>query len=520
MVHSVIALEAGDNFGADPLVLNPFGDDPQFANDPKYHFPRMVDGSNSELAPHLFSASNPRLYTEGKMWGGSSGHNAGRAARGSPDVYNSWGVIAPQWLYTNLLPLMLFMESYSGNAPANPAQRGSTGPLFIIQEPPALDPVATLIVAMNTAANIATVDDYNDPSTGDCVLSATELFANPDTFERSWSQSAFLPPSVVANNGIGVGGRKLTIVSRSTVQKILWDTSGPVPRAIGVRTLVQSNPPKFVDVYAKIEVILCAGSIADPAILQRSGIGDPAILTPLGIPIIVSNANVGSNLQTHYAPFTRIPVDMGNIPPFQAVIAFSDLSGTNLPAPDGIRRAQFVSFVNVVNEELVYESSNHLLRTSTDGVVQITSTDPQSDPLVRFNVYQGIGGDTAAAIALLKVWANISLAYSGQMPTEPPAALYPSAEYGASGGLAVDDVELQEYATKNTSIDNHACGTCKMGTSVSNGVVDGSLKVFGVDGLSVSSNAIQPTITTGNTAYPAYVIGMLKAKMAGGATPY
>lgn len=517
LTTSVLALEAGDNFGTDPLVLAFGGQGAEFVADPKYHWHRQVDMRSAAPAPAV--PASPQLYTDGRMWGGSSGHNYGLGVRGSPDVYDAWGAVNVVWTYDNLLPVMKWMETFTtanGYTP-NAAQRGDAGPLFLTQPPPAFDDAGAFLTALSSAANITTVDDYNDPTTGLCVTSPAELFADPDTFERSWSQSAFLPSSVVTTDGQGVGGRKLEILSRATVQNLLFDTSGPTPRAIGARVLVQSDPPRFVNALAT-KIYLCAGTIADTAILQRSGIGDAALLASLAIPVVVANTNVGKNLQAHYGPNVTIPIDTENPPPAAAVIcAFSDLSGAHLGAPTGVRHLQTLALPGA-SSLFAY---NWLLRPTTTGTIAITSTDPQDDPTVTFDFYPATGSDRANAVKALKVWANISLAYTGVLPTAPAAALYPSAQYGADGGLAADDAELLAYAEANATVTNHACGTCKMAASLgAGGVVDGNLDVLGVLGLAVASNAVLPRITTGNTSYPAYLVGLVKAQIDGATVPW
>lgn len=535
MTTSVLVLEAGANFATDPLVLGS-GNDPAFLSDPKYHFHRQVDARSAQTSPDF--GATPYLYTEGRMWGGSSGHNFHLAVRGAPSVYNGWGAVDAQWSYSNLLPLMLYMESFFnfGDYVPNAAQRGLTGPLSILQFPPAYDPTQAFLAALGSAANVATVADYCDPTSpplagsvpanGECVTSEAQVYIDPFTFSRSWSQSAFLPTSVVTPEGQGVGGRHLQILSHATAQKILFDTSGDTPRATGVLVQIQSSPPRFVLASAATKIILCTGALADPALLQRSGIGDSALLGALGIPVIVDNANIGQNLQSHYGPNIEIPVDTENPPPPPPLVFFSDLSGDNIDAPSGVRLNQSLVVPGTYSdpEAPVASAFNWMLRPTHAGTVAITSLDPNDDPLVTFKFYgpdaEGLI-DRANAVKALKMWANISLAYTGSMPNRPAAALYPAAEYGADGGAAADDSELLAYALQNNTITNHMAGSCKMAADVAGGgVVDGNLDVLGVDGLAVCSNAIMPQITSGNTAYPAYLIGLLKAKIEGGLTPY
>jgi choline dehydrogenase len=290
--------------------------------------------------------------------------------------------------------------------------------------------------------------------------------------------------------------------------------------AIGVRTQIQADPPRFVDVIAKKGIYICTGAIASPALLQRSGIGDPALLAPLGIPTVFANVNVGRHLVTHYGPATRIPALFENPPPFALVQCFSDLSGTNLPPSDGLRRLQFLFAPGIDGENLVIDGFNWLLEPEPIGSVGILSTDPNVDPLVTSNFYTA--PDLARAVKLLKMWANISLAYTSSMPISPPASFYPVDEYPLGGAPPGDNSRLEAYAKPLAinDITEHFVGTCRMGANAATAVVDGKLDVFGVSGLSVVCNAIQPVITTGNTSWPAYIIGLLKAKIDGASVPF
>jgi choline dehydrogenase len=520
LTSSCIALESGDFQGAtsEVLVPGPFRDT-TMTKDPKFHWQRQTDVRGITFAPP--NDGRTYLYTDGKMWGGSSGHNFGLTVRGTPDIYNGWGAVNPQWLYASLLPVMKFMEHFVDNGSYVPSavERGFAGPLWVLQDPPLFNPPGGFISFLGTAANTPVVDDYNNPLTGDVGVGPFQAYIDPGTFTRSWAQTAFLPSSVVTPAGVGVGARKLSVISRATVDKILFDTTGATPKAIGVRVEVQSDPPRFVDVYANVKIVLCAGSIADVAILQRSGIGDPAILSPLGIPTIFSNPNVGLNLQAHYGPIVTIPASFINPPPFAATHAMEDLTGGAtypLGAATGIRENQTIGFPGMDDGgNLIFSAYNFLMRPTDGGTIQITTKDPSVAPLVTFNMYPG-GADRANAVKTIKMWANVSMAYTGLPPISPPPASFP-----APIGAQPDDVALETYCFNNSIPTNHASGTCKMDVSVAaGGVVDGNLNVFGVTGLAVADLAIQPKITTGNTSYPAFVIGLMKAKIDGATTPY
>lgn len=557
MKTSVIVLEAGEDHSTDPQILNGFlfGDE-TLSNDPRFSYARAADASNINLG--LGGTSD---YADGRMWGGSSGHNGMVAVRSTPSVYDAWGIISPQWSYNNLLPLMKFLETYTPNGTvADPTQRGFSGPLFITQDSP-LGP-NHFYSDMSTATNAPQISDYNDPTLGDVAIAAGQWFKTPTNPQiRAWSQSAFLPASVLAidakGNGKGVGKRKLHVMSRSTAVELIFEKSEKDkkgPKVIGVRYANKNSPEKVLEVFATKKVILCAGTIANAQLLQLSGIGPTAVLSALGIPVVLANDNVGANMQNHYGPLGLIAQDLTSpIPPFVGGGNYIDLSGNvgdpkgiggsgydltaggpGVPAAqiqpnDSVRRAQLQSitfpfgFVNQSTLALGVQSIPSVgfvdfnFIPKTLGVVKIISKDPLTNPNIAFNYYKDTvePTDMTRTLAMYKVMANIAQQYGTTM-LYPPKAHYP-----APYGTAPDDSLLTQDALNVTLIAaNHACGTCRMAPTAATGVVDGNLDVFGVKGLACCDNSVVPTITTGNTAYPAYVLGLQKAKIEGAATPF
>jgi len=547
-VNSVIVIESGSNFitGGTPAdrapveVGAPLGD-LSLPLDTKYSFFRPM---RTGLAQSGFFGYGD---SEGRMWAGSSAHNNMLTVRSSADVYDDWAAASgnPQWTYDNLLPFMKFMENYIPNGTvADPAQRGTGGPLTISQDIPVAgggaDPgIAAMAAACAAGTNAPLETDYN-VKTNPSSTSAMQWFSTePGTSfnGKRVSSGAFLPTSVVTPEGKGVGGRKLTIISNANVARVLTRDGDHGLRAKGVEYYIGDDKEALTPVHARKKVILCAGAVATPAILQRSGIGDPALLTPLGIPVVVNNANVGANLKNHYGVGAVLAT--GETPPgiFQGVILNSDLSGTLVPtgqAPDGVRRYQWLIFPDVPGNALFLQPAvlvalgvdqipnfafiGALLIPRAVGTVQIASADPTFDPRIAMNCYEDVGSpsDLERGVQALKVAANVSLAYTGTMPLWPPASHYPVAFPGGTqpnDNLLVQDLEQVPFQSY------HLVGSCRMGTSIANGVVDGNLNVFGIDKLAVCDNSAVPRITTGNTSYPAYLLGLKLAQLEGAQIP-
>lgn len=529
LTTSVLVLEAGEYHGDDPRIRNGFlFGDPDLANDPAYSIPRFFEpgGINKGQA-------GVAVYSEHQLWGGGSAANGMSAVQGTRRLYNVWATVGgPQWGYDALLPPKRFLEHFFPNAvtPPNPVERGFTGPLNIIQDPPL--PPNPIYPAIAAAAQIPlNYLDYNDSTYGEVGVTASQWFKLNDV--RSDAQTAFLGPDIVDPvTGLGVGGRRLQILSRATAVKIIIEGN----TAVGMRYFIQNAPDDVRDVFAK-KVILSAGSIASPQLLQLSGIGPSALLNSLGIPVVLDNPHVGQHGYNHYFPTGTIRrVPFGPPPGFEvrADQFFADISGNNIvQANDGIRRAQvyMLPFNNAtprailtalgVQDEPAWSFIGFNMQPNNLAEVNIVSIDPLDDPKVLMHYYEdgsvpGRKSDILRAIDMYRMYANISIQYTGQLPLYPPPSHYPAAEYGAFGGTAPDTSLLELDARDVTLIAAyHLSGTARMGD-----VVDGNLDVIGINGLSVADMSIAPVIPDGNTAYAAFLIGLVKAKIEGAAVPY
>jgi choline dehydrogenase len=534
---SVLGLEAGEYRGADPRVLQgrPFGDS-QLGADPRYSFVRASDpgGINPGLA-----ATFP--YSDGRGWGGGSMHNGLVAVRGTADVYDRWAQISgsAQWSYKNLLPIMRGMEQFTPNGTSllNPSERGTTGPVFITEDPP-VDDSSGFYSAVSSSTNTPfdrTVD-YNTRA-GDVGVFPTQWFVTPQNV-RSQTQGEYLPASIVSpETGLSVDGRRLQIVSKATVVQVTLDTHGDTGETIatGVRYFLGDDQDQVFEARARKKIILCAGNTANPQILQLSGIGPRALLESFGIDVVVENDFVGRMIHgcNHYGPIGAIPLDDRAAPAFQLGSIYADISGPNIAQPpDGVRRLQlgsvpppFSPFILPrailtalgVQDTPMMALIGFLMRPQNEGTIEIASVDPTTSPIIRWHFYQDAQAptDLDRAVDTFKMMANISLAWTGQLPLYPPPAHYP-----APYGPAADDSLLRDDA-RNTQLiaAYHGSGSCRMGTSAANGVVDGNLDVFGIRRLACCDDSVTPVITTGNTAYAPRVLGLKKAQIEGATIP-
>ncbi|MCB1117108.1 MAG: GMC family oxidoreductase [Chlamydiia bacterium] len=509
----VLVLERGINHDDDPLVLQTSGSDlaatwTTLSYNTKY---------SDTWAIAVLNPLQTTNYTVGRGWGGSSMHNYLDVVRGTPSIYDGWSAAAgdDSWNYNNLLPIMKAIENYTPNADAvfDAAQRGSGGPIQVTQTPSIT--ADALALAFETPLNVGFVADYNDPTLGTpgiglgIGMGPYELFAYPGAFpgttgDRSFSSNAFLPRSVIRKNGVAKDGRLLRIESNSTVSRVFFKGK----KAHGVEFVYGDNPNKVIKALGK-KIILCAGSVYTPAILQRSGIGDAALLNSLGIPVIVDNPNVGANFDNQYGPQVVVSGTTTSAAP--SLQAFVNASGTPaLPAPydytadlpTNKRRLQFIAsnIAPGLTNILAF-----IMDPQSKGSIEITSRDALVSPDINLAIYSDgafttHGTDANLAVTffkLLRQVAGITL----------PAPL----------NTTVDDLDFYLYARSPSGmvVSSHISGSARMGQSAADSVVNNRLEVFGVEGLYVGDLSVAPVIPDGNTCFAVYVIAMKLAEILG-----
>lgn len=500
---SVLVLEAGINHDNDPVVLDAdsnmlFQDLTNLTFNPKYA---------ETYAVSVFFPLTAVSYSEGRGWGGSSLHNYMQVVRGTPDVYDTWATLSgnPMWSYANTLPRILSFMNYTAcMTTPNLAQEGIGGPISVTQTLPVTALNDALGAALNTATGTPFVADINDFTQGLLGISAFQAFATAESpcnlGVRSFSSREFLDSviKITSTGGVGKGNRLLRIESNAYVNNIIFDGK----KAIGVRFFYSNQPNKALKAYGK-KIILCAGSVNTPAILQRSGIGDPAVLEPLAIKVRINNPNVGANLVNQYGgtAFAKLPGGTNAFPFFQAFINGSTTpplaSPFNYPN-DTTRRVQIDAFVagNILGTPLI-QLLPFLLQPNSRGSVKIVSSNPLIQPLIDLNMYSDGDVNTNGTDANLTVAAYKLIAQTvggvANMVYPPP------------GDFVSPDLLLADAKQKITA-ESHILATCRMGTSAANSVVDGNLHVHGAKNLMIVDASAIPVMPNGNTCFAVYMI--------------
>ncbi|MEC7138231.1 MAG: GMC oxidoreductase, partial [Pseudomonadota bacterium] len=331
---------------------------------------------------------------------------------------------------------------------------------------------------------------------------------------KRWSAvRAFLDPIRERTN--------LTILTEASVRELIFDKDSAEITATGVKVLHAGHEHVF---QANAEVILAAGAIASPQLLQLSGIGSSEALQNHGVTPRLELPGVGENLQDHLQIRTiyevnntvtlnqraRTPWGMAmmgleyflrktgpmTMPPSQlGAFAKSDASQPSANIEWHVQPLSLDKFGSPLHRYNAITPSVCNLRPSSRGFVALRDANPDSAPLIQPN-YLSTESDRAVAVAGLKMTREIMAAPALQPFT--PHELKPGAHINSDDELALAAGDL------GTTIF-HPVGTCKMGND-SMAVVDDELRVKGVQNLRVIDASIMPTITSGNTNAPTVMI--------------
>jgi choline dehydrogenase len=438
-------------------------------------------GFVAEKNPHLHNRALP--MSMGKVLGGGSSINVMLWARGHR---SNWDYFAeqtrdPGWGYDAVRDLYRRIERWHG--PKDPEYRGTDGPMHI--EPnPALHPVALATLDAAVQAGIPRYDSYNGvmmERDGGCSLTETATLNG----KRHSVYRAYVAPKLHQPN--------LTVLRNTLVTRVLFKGR----RAVGVEILRHGNCEQVV---ASTEVVLSMGALQTPKILMLSGIGDEQALGQFSIPVVQHLPGVGQNLQDHLSfgcmweyrePIA--PHGTGN----EVTIYWKSQQQLNTP---DLLLCQ-AEFPVPSPETATWGIPEHgwtmfagLAQPHSRGRVSLASADPLAAPRIEHNALSH-PADLAAARACIELMRDIGNA----SPFEP----YVQREVlpGTRDPDAVDAF-IRDAAVTYW----HQSCTAKMGTDDMS-VVDGSLRVHGIDNLRIADASVMPRITTGNPMAPCVVIG-------------
>jgi len=445
-------------------------------------------------------------YARGKVLGGCSSINAMVYMRGQRGDYDLWQSLGNRdWSWNDVLPYFKRAERHFGGANEF---HGGDGELHV-QEPRVKWEILDAWREAAAECGIPKVPEFNR---GDNFGNA--YFHMNQRSGRRWSATrAFLEPAM--------GRANLTVVTKAHVRRVAIEARDGAKRATGIELVVEGRGA--MKAVARKEVILAAGSIGSPQLLQLSGVGPRELLQRLQIPITHELPGVGENLHDHlqirmvwkvkgptlneranrwvgkaamaleYALFKTGPLTM---PPSQ-LGAFA-MSGPGESTPDIEWHVQPLSldkFGDDLHPFPAITPSVCNLRPTSRGHVRIKGTDPEAAPEIKLN-YLSTPEDQAVAARSMRFTRRIMAAKA--------LARYSPQEWRPGPGCESDPELVKAAGDLGTTIF-HPVGTCRMGRD-SHSVVDDRLRVHGVKGLRVIDASIMPRITSGNTNAPTYMI--------------
>jgi choline dehydrogenase len=443
-------------------------------------------------------------WPRGKTLGGSSSINGLISVRGQREDYDRWAAAGNRgWGYTEVLPYFKRLEHAIGG---DPAYHGREGPLWrspIAQRHELIEAV----IAAGQELGIPRNDDFDGArQEGIGYYHLTTRYGR-----RCSTADAYLVPAR--------GRPNLRIETEARATKVLFEGR----RAVGVAYRGHLGETAA---RAAREVLLCAGALQSPQLLQLSGIGPRSLLERFGIPSVHDLTGVGENLQDHLQTrvlfeCTRPITTNDDLASWWRTlkIGFDYVFTRGGPMAIGINQGGI--FARVDPESATPDVQFHVATLSSDmagspthtfpgftfsvcqlrpesrGHVRIRSADPFEAPAMQPN-YLSASRDRRTLVAGIRLGRRLAATRA--------LSPYVRREY-RPGAEAQSDEALLEFARNTGGTIFHPSGTCKMGSARDpTAVVDERLRVHGVEALRVVDCSIMPTLVSGNTNVPVVMI--------------
>ncbi len=477
---------------------------------------------------YLYSQGNPRAdwcfkteadpglngrslnYTRGKVLGGCSTINGMIYMRGQAADYDHWRQLGNVgWAWDDVLPVFKKTEDHF----AGVSELHGAGGEWRVEEPRISWAILDAFRDAAAEIGIPRIDDFN----GGDNEGSSYFQVNQKKGVRWHAAKAFLKP--VRNRG------NLTVITGAQTERLMLDGK----RVTGVQ-FRQGRELKRATAHA--EVILAAGAIGSPQILQLSGIGPGSLLSEHGIEVKHELSGVGGNLQDHlqlrlaykirniqtlnemsqslfnkakmaidYALFRRGPLTMA--PSQLGAFAKSSDEFATANLQYHVQPLSLEKFGEPLHPFPAFTASVCNLRPESRGHVRIKSTDPGTAPEIQLN-YLSADKDKQVAADAIRLTRRIVLETQTMKPYQP--------EEFMPGPEAQSEAELVKAAGDIGTTIFHPVSTCKMGPYPAS-VVDDQLHVHGIEHLRIADASIMPTITSGNTNSPTLMIAEKAAGM-------
>jgi choline dehydrogenase len=461
-------------------------------------------------------AGRQGYWPRGKVIGGSSAINAMVFIRGLPDDFEHWRALGnPGWGWDDALPVFRRLEDYSGGA--NP-WRGQGGPVSVADVSEDVHPLCEVFLQAGEEAGLSRTRDFNgERQEGVGIYQITTSRGL-----RVSAARAYLHPAMRRSN--------LHVLTDAAVAHVLLDGG----RATGVSFRFKG---KEETATARREVIVAAGAIASPQLLQLSGIGPPEVLQRAGITVAVASPAVGRHLQDHlcidHLYRARVSTLNSELGTWWGRLRCGMAYLLTRRGPLSLSVNQAGGFVRSASGRV---RPNLQLYFSP---LSYTRAPPGKRPLLKPDPFPGFLLSAQPCRPTSRGWLELRSNNSGDHPrifpnslssdvdieemleasrflrrlAATPALSSVIAEELKPGSHVQSDEEMLDDIRRRSSTVFHPVGTCRMGPAPGDAVVDCKLKVYGVSGLRVIDASVFPALTSGNTHAPTLMVAEKGAEL-------
>jgi choline dehydrogenase len=448
-------------------------------------------------------------WPRGRVLGGSSSINAMAYLRGLPSDFDDWAKAgAIGWDWSSVGQTYEVIETHSELDASGARKTKGSGPIWVSDVSDGMHPFTDHFAAAAKEMGWTVANNLNGEETEGLMKLRSTVRDG-----RRWSSAdAFLRPALKRSN--------VRLISNALVQNIVLEGK----RAVGVRYLHQG---RVRSVKAEREIILSAGAINSPQILQLSGIGPADVLSASGVTVRHDLSQVGKGLQDHlgisYFYHSNVPTLNRKLGNWFGQMKVGIRYLLSKRGPLSVPINQFGGFVRSDEEALVADiqiycnpmsyktnangdaivdtESGFLLcaqpsRPTSRGEINITSADPTAAPSIQPN--------------------SLSTEYDREMAVKAGRILQKMAQTPAICAVTkarqkpdvveLNDAELLEDFRERAGTIFHPTSTCRMGQSSADSVLDERLRVHGIAGLRVVDASSFPNVTSGNTNAPTMML--------------
>ena len=463
-----------------------------------------------EAEPSPGTENRTSYWPRGKILGGSSSINAMVYVRGNPQDFDDWHELGnPGWSYADLLPYFKRMETWQRG---EDQYRGGNGPLKVADVTDQLHPLCETFVSAARELGI----DFNSDMNGASQDGVGYYQITTHGGQRMSSARAYLRPAMKRKN--------LTVITNAQVTKILFKGKC----AVGVE---YSKAGKLCQAHSKREVILSAGSINSPQLLQLSGIGSETVLKEANVSALHHSPAVGRNLQDHlgvdYFYKSKVKTLNDQLRPWLGKLLHGvryiltrtgplslsvNQAGGFVRTREGLSRPNIQLYYSPVSYTRTPPGKRAMMspdpfsamllgvsncRPKSRGEIRITSNDAFAAPLIEPN-YLSHDDDVQDLLEGVKLLRRLAQTKS--------FAKVIIDEFRPGIECKTDEQMIEDIRGYAWTVF-HPTSTCRMGPDPSTNVVDSELKVYGIERLRVADASIFPHLVCGNINAPTIMVG-------------